>query len=191
MAVVNEVGRGDALTSPGPGVPLSDERNVSHGKRRTEWPQRGPEWSNEAPGKGGSTRKPTAKVARVKVSQAHKDRVAVGVAVAASLSTVALSMVLNVWAFTAVNGGWFGTALGVLLPLWVLALTYQAFHMRKRQPWVSVGLLRAGGLRPRGEPAAPGPRVRQPRTPRVRGLEAGPGNGSCAGSLEVVAGQDA
>lgn len=89
-----------------------------------------------------SSRKPAVKVAkasRVKVSQLHKDGVAVGVAVGSAVSTVALSMVLNTWAFTAVHGGWFGTALGVLLPLWVLALTYQAFHMRKRQVWVSVG----------------------------------------------------
>jgi predicted membrane channel-forming protein YqfA (hemolysin III family) len=95
--------------------------------------------SLKTPGKAGSSRKPVAKAAKVARTQAHKDRVAVGVAVAASVSTVALSMVLNTWAFTAVHGGWFGTALGVLLPLWVLALTYQAFHMRRRQPWVSAG----------------------------------------------------
>jgi hypothetical protein len=81
-----------------------------------------------------------AKVARApKASGLHKDRVAVVVAVAASVSTVVVSMVLNVAAFTATQGGWFGTALGVLLPLWVLALTFQGFHTRKRQVWVSVG----------------------------------------------------
>lgn len=93
----------------------------------------------KAPGKAGSTRKPAAKVVKVARTRAHKDRVAVAVACASAVSTVALSMCLNTWAFTAVHGGWFGTALGVLLPLWVLALTYQAFHMRRRQLWVSVG----------------------------------------------------
>jgi len=53
------------------------------------------------------------------------DKVAVVVAVLTALTTVGLSMVLNSWAFTATLNGWFGHTVGVLLPLWVLALTFQ------------------------------------------------------------------
>ncbi len=57
-----------------------------------------------------------------------KDKVMVMVAVLTGVTTVALSMVLNVWAFTATLSGWFGTTVGVLLPLWVLALTLAGQH---------------------------------------------------------------
>jgi len=57
-----------------------------------------------------------------------KDKVMVLVAVLTGATTVALSMVLNVWAFTAQLGGWFGTTVGVLLPAWVLALTLAGQH---------------------------------------------------------------
>lgn len=49
---------------------------------------------------------------------------AVAVAVAVAASTVALSMVLNAWAFTKETGHPLGYALGVLVPCWILALTY-------------------------------------------------------------------
>src|SRR5579871_1562604 len=49
---------------------------------------------------------------------------AVVVAVATATTTVALSMVLNAWAFSAVHGHWLGYTLGVLVPLWILALTF-------------------------------------------------------------------
>jgi hypothetical protein len=53
------------------------------------------------------------------------DKVSVVVALVTAATTVGLSMVLNSWAFTATLDSWFGHTVGVLLPLWVLALTYQ------------------------------------------------------------------
>src|SRR5205085_12245490 len=58
-----------------------------------------------------------------------QERLAVGVAVGTAMTTVVLSMVLNSWAFTATLDGWFGHAVGILLPCWVLALTYMGHHL--------------------------------------------------------------
>lgn len=99
--------------------------------------------------KATKSRKPTSKPRkpRSKPSKLFQgDRLAVGVAVVSAVSTVALSMVLNAWAFTAAGWSWFGLALGVLLPLWVLALTFQGHHMGGRSPWVSVGCYLLAGF---------------------------------------------
>ena len=53
------------------------------------------------------------------------DKVSVVVMALTALTTVGLSMVLNSWAFTAALDGWFGHTVGILLPLWILAMTYQ------------------------------------------------------------------
>lgn len=58
-----------------------------------------------------------------------QQRFAVGAAVSTALTTVVLSMVLNSWAFTATLDGWFGHAVGVMLPLWVLSLTYMGHYL--------------------------------------------------------------
>lgn len=58
-----------------------------------------------------------------------QQRFAVAVAVGTALTTVVLSMVLNSWAFTATLDGWFGHAVGVMLPLWVLSLTYMGHYL--------------------------------------------------------------
>jgi hypothetical protein len=61
-----------------------------------------------------------------------QERLAVAVAVGTALTTVVISMVLNTWAFTATLDGWFGHAVGILLPCWVLALTFmghRAMHL--------------------------------------------------------------
>lgn len=68
-----------------------------------------------------------------------KDKVMVLVAVMTGVTTVALSMVLNVWAFTVTLGGWFGTTVGVLLPLWVLALTLAGQHATSRTGKEKIG----------------------------------------------------
>ena len=68
-----------------------------------------------------------------------KDRLVAAVAVGTSATTVALSMVLNVWAFTAHLPGWFGTTVGVLLPLWVLALTLAGQHGTSKAEWKWIG----------------------------------------------------
>jgi predicted membrane channel-forming protein YqfA (hemolysin III family) len=61
-----------------------------------------------------------------------KDRLMVLVAVLTSATTVSLSMLLNVWAFTRTLEGWFGVSVGILLPLWVLALTLAGKHATER-----------------------------------------------------------
>lgn len=78
----------------------------------------------------------------------RKDRFAVVLAVAVAISTVALSMVLNSWAFTKVLNGWFGYTAGVLLPLWVLALTYIGhwFWQRGFKPYAGAAFTLAGFL---------------------------------------------
>ena len=54
---------------------------------------------------------------------------AIVVALGTAATTVGLSMVLNSWAFTTVLNSWFGHVLGVLLPMWVLALTYMGHSL--------------------------------------------------------------
>jgi hypothetical protein len=76
------------------------------------------------------------------------DKVSIGVAVATALTTVVLSMVLNSWAFTKVVDGWFGHTVGVLLPLWVLAMTYQGhrfWHLANARP-LAIGCFALGGF---------------------------------------------
>ncbi len=57
-----------------------------------------------------------------------KDK-AIWVAIATATTTVLLSMVLNSWAFTQLLDTWFGHVLGVLLPLWILALTFMGHRL--------------------------------------------------------------
>jgi len=57
------------------------------------------------------------------------EKLPVTVAVGTALTTVVLSMVLNSWAFTSVLDGWFGHVVGILLPCWVLALTYMGHYL--------------------------------------------------------------
>jgi hypothetical protein len=64
------------------------------------------------------------------------DYLATTVAIGAAATTVLFSMCLNVWAFTQTINGWFGVALGISLPLWVLAATFIGQHMEKRSPIV-------------------------------------------------------
>jgi hypothetical protein len=76
------------------------------------------------------------------------DKVSVVVAVLTALTTVGLSMVLNSWAFTKTMDGWFGHTVGVLLPLWVLALTFQGhrfWHESKARP-LAVGCFTLAGF---------------------------------------------
>jgi hypothetical protein len=68
---------------------------------------------------------------------------AVVVAVATASTTVLLSMVLNAWAFTADLGSWLGYAVGVLVPLWILALTYmghRAWGVERKLAYASYSL---------------------------------------------------
>src|ERR1051325_8288143 len=58
-----------------------------------------------------------------------QDKLAVAVAVGTAMTTVVLSMVLNSWAFTQTLDGWFGHAVGILLPLWILALTFMGHRL--------------------------------------------------------------
>lgn len=76
------------------------------------------------------------------------EKLAVGVAVGTAMTTVVLSMVLNSWAFTATLDGWFGHAVGILLPCWVLALTYmghRAMHLERCKP-LSIGCYTLAGF---------------------------------------------
>lgn len=57
-------------------------------------------------------------------SLSRQDRLTIIVAASAAASTVITSMVLNVWAFTRACGSSLGVAAGVMVPLWVLSLTY-------------------------------------------------------------------
>lgn len=71
------------------------------------------------------------------------NRIVIGISIATGASTVALSMTLNVWGFCANHPGLFGTVVGVLLPLWVLALTFighKAMHTDKRLGVAAYGL---------------------------------------------------
>lgn len=66
-----------------------------------------------------------------------QDKGVVTVALGTAASTVIISMVLNTWAFTATLDGWFGHAVGILLPLWVLSLTYMGhrlWHVQTGRP---------------------------------------------------------
>ena len=56
-------------------------------------------------------------------------RVLRAVAVVTGLTTVVLSMVLNSWAFTSTLDSWFGHTVGILLPMWVLALTFMGHRL--------------------------------------------------------------
>lgn len=57
-------------------------------------------------------------------------------AVVTAVSTVVLSMTLNVWAFTEQYGSVFGTAIGVMLPLWILAATLAGkWGCSKKETW--------------------------------------------------------
>ena len=58
-----------------------------------------------------------------------RNKLAVGVAVGTAVTTVILSMILNSWAFTQTLDGFFGLSVGILLPLWVLALTYMGHYL--------------------------------------------------------------
>jgi hypothetical protein len=60
------------------------------------------------------------------------DKLTIAVACVAAASTVLVSMCLNVWAFTHEIGSGLGVAVGLMLPLWVLAATYlgQRMHVR-------------------------------------------------------------
>ncbi len=75
-----------------------------------------------------------------------RDWAAVAVALTTATSTVALSMVLNSWAFTALLDSWFGHVLGVLLPLWVLALTFMGHRFWKTQQAFAVGCYSLAGF---------------------------------------------
>lgn len=66
------------------------------------------------------------------------DKLATYIAITAAATTVVFSMILNVNAFTAVTGGVFGVALGIALPLWVLAATYIGNHMHDRSKGIAV-----------------------------------------------------
>ena len=61
------------------------------------------------------------------------------VALIAALSTVLLSMHMNVMAFTNVTESLWAVAVGIALPLWVLALTYVAAHMQGRNWYAMTG----------------------------------------------------
>jgi hypothetical protein len=66
------------------------------------------------------------------------DKLATYIAITAAATTVVFSMILNVGAFTATTGGVFGVALGIALPLWVLAATYIGNHMHDRSKGIAV-----------------------------------------------------
>ena len=66
------------------------------------------------------------------------DKLATAVALLAAGTTVVFSMILNVSAFTATTGGAFGLALGIALPLWVLAATYIGNHMHDTSKGIAV-----------------------------------------------------
>lgn len=61
------------------------------------------------------------------------DTLMITVAALTATSTVVISMVLNVWAFTREVNSLFGWAVGILLPLWVLGLTAGCKRMLDRQ----------------------------------------------------------
>ena len=69
-----------------------------------------------------------------------QDRLTVVVAVGTAVTTVVLSMVLNSWAFTKVLNGWFGHAVGILVPLWVLACTYMGHRLWKEPGARNIGV---------------------------------------------------
>jgi hypothetical protein len=58
-----------------------------------------------------------------------QEKLPVTVAVGTAVTTVVLSMVVNSWAFTATLDMWFGHAVGILLPCWVLSLTYMGHYL--------------------------------------------------------------
>lgn len=82
----------------------------------------------------GTSTKPTSKPAKatpVRKPAKAADTMAVWVAMGAATTTVLFSMVLNVRAFTEhTDDVWFGTALGVMVPLWVLCATYLGKHSK-------------------------------------------------------------
>ncbi len=73
-------------------------------------------------------------------------RTTISVAAAVASSTVVLSMVLNSWAFTASLNTWFGHALGVLVPLWVLGLTFLGHALWTSKRELSIGCYSLAGF---------------------------------------------
>ena len=62
------------------------------------------------------------------------DKLATGIAQAAAAPTVVFSMILNIRAFTQTTDTLFGTALGIMVPLWILAATFIGQHLRSTKP---------------------------------------------------------
>jgi len=62
------------------------------------------------------------------------DKLATGIALIAATTTVAFSMVLNVRAFTQTTDTLFGTALGIMVPLWILAATFIGQQLKSTKP---------------------------------------------------------
>ena len=74
------------------------------------------------------------------------DMVAIAVAGLAALSTVVLSMAMNVEAFTKTTDNVWARGVGIALPLWVLAMTFIAAHMHGRNWWAMVGAYGLAGF---------------------------------------------
>jgi len=76
----------------------------------------------------------------------RQDRWAIVVALGTAATTVGLSMVLNSWAFTATLNTWFGHTLGVLVPVWVLALTFMGHRLWHIQPRLAIAAFTLAGF---------------------------------------------
>src|ERR1700741_3750473 len=88
---------------------------------------------------GTAPRKPARKAQPQTTSKprpmSKHDRLTIAVACVSASSTVLVSMALNCWAFTHEIGSSLGVAVGLMLPLWVLAATYLGQRMHVKGHW--------------------------------------------------------
>lgn len=80
------------------------------------------------------------------MTMVKNDRFTVAVAVSIAMTTVVLSMVLNSWAFTAKTPGYFGIVVGVLLPVWTLALVYMGHSLYPSQRTLGIAAYSLAGF---------------------------------------------